>query len=153
MTATPSYACTDLVDVPGKLTSGSSAGGSIRRRLGWLAAAALVVVAGISTLGAGTGPVPTGPVTLSASDTGDLSELQIDANGYTLYLLEPDRHDPGPCSGCRDDCPVLTEPPNMAPLVTDGSRYALLPGAPCDHGTPTVAHAGRPLLLHSGTAH
>ncbi len=85
-----------------------------------------------------------GPAALGVSQTDDLGEFLVDAEGMTLYMFTSDTEN---TSNCYGDCatawpPVLTE---GDPTLGDGLDAALVSTTERTDGTTQVTYGGWPL--------
>ena len=85
-----------------------------------------------------------GPAALAVSQTGDLGEFLVDAEGMTLYMFTNDTEN---TSNCYDDCaeawpPVLSE---GDPTLGEGLDAALVSTTERTDGTTQVTYGGMPL--------
>lgn len=85
-----------------------------------------------------------GPAALAVSQTGDLGEFLVDAEGMTLYLFTKDTENTSTCYG---DCaeawpPVLTE---GDPTLGEGLDAALVSTTERTDGATQVTYGGWPL--------
>lgn len=85
-----------------------------------------------------------GPAALGVSQTGDLGEFLVDAEGMTLYLFTKDTDN---ASTCYDDCatawpPLLTD---GDPTLGEGLDAALVGTTERTDGTTQVTYGGWPL--------
>ncbi len=91
-----------------------------------------------------SGGAMSGPAALEVSQTDDLGEFLVDAEGMTLYMFTNDTEN---TSNCYDDCaeawpPVLTE---GDPTLGEGLDAALVSTTERTDGTTQVTYGGLPL--------
>lgn len=94
--------------------------------------------------GAASGGEMSGPAALGVSQTDDLGEFLVDAEGMTLYMFTEDTEN---TSNCYDDCaeawpPLLTE---GEPTLGEGLDAALVSTTERTDGTVQVTYGGWPL--------
>ncbi len=91
-----------------------------------------------------SGGAMSGPAALAVSETGDLGEFLVDAEGMTLYMFTEDTEN---TSNCYGDCaeawpPVVTE---GDPTLGEGLDAALVSTTERTDGTTQVTYGGWPL--------
>ena len=105
----------------------------------------LLALAGTSSsLAQESGGAAAGPAALAVSQTDELGEFLVDAEGMTLYMFTQDTEN---MSNCYDDCatawpPVLSE---GEPTLGEGLDVALVGATERTDGATQVTYGGFPL--------